>query len=669
MPNICGNTRRVHRTLVLGSALACACTTVRGREETHTIVGHWASSLCRPAATEDGQFDFELEALGDFPPTTDTHESLKAGRELVVPGTTRAAWLTATDDFSSYLGLGTADDAANIDVSLWPSGSFCELSVATSSCAYPAGGKAYAMGVASDGRTLLIAGGDASAEQDVDPTTDVASSAAVIDLATSRTTCLPRDAALQVARAGATITPLGGGLLVAGGYDPSAGNAPVGSAETFDPTTHAFGADPITISARAHHGAVALASNEVLLVGGVDESGPIAEQALAAVAPTSPRYRKTGFAAIEPRIDPVVLRLSDDRVFIAGGTSDLPPSPAVQSLLWLDPTARTVVRTLPALSCDGDETTATVGSAFATMPGGAVLAVGGCTESTDGATQTCDKPCDNGAGCPSSEVFWIDRDGDVTCCGSGRQNCGGPAQDGVAPFVSPELVGGEDGRPWLFDGPSDSRAMQRFNPWTGQFEAPMPTDERGPASLARADAGLFVALDDCGADAPTPCSASVRGFRHGLRGPYSQAVAPLLLADTEGVALDRAPGAPPSPGAVATASWRNPANGQVQITPGSTLLVTDTTYEDVDVVVHVTAGPPPTVHLGSATFGKGSCQWPLTAPQPAFDAELTRRGGSVTLTVKGRARSCPGPSGRVAVSFAGDAPITLESITVTRIGD
>jgi len=241
--------------------------------------------------------------------------------------------------------------------------------------------------------------------------------------------------------------------------------------------------------------------------------------------------------------------------------------------------------------------------------------------------------------------------------------------DGATPFVSPVLAGGEDGRPWLFDGPSDTRTLARFDPWLGQFDAPMPTDERGPASAARADAGLFVALDDCGADANAPCSASVRGFRHGLRGPYTQAVAPLLLADTEGVALDRAPGAPPSPGAVATTSWRNPANGEVQITPGSTLLVTDTTYEDVDIVIHVTAGPPPSVHLGSTSFGKGSCQWPLATPQPAFDAELTRRGGTVTLTVKGRTRSCPGPSGRLAISLTGDAPTTMESIGVTRIAD
>ena len=233
----------------------------------HIIGGHWASTLCRPADAEEGQLAYELEALGDFPPSTDTHESLSADRTLVVPGATRAAWLTASDPFSSYLGLGTATPNGDIDVSLWPAGEFCELPITTPGCDYPGGGEGYAMGVSADGRTLLVAGGDASAEQDAEHTHDVASSAAVVDLATSRATCLPRDAALQVARAGATVTPLGDGLLVAGGYDPDNRDA-IGSAEAFDPSTRTFGADPISISARAQHGAVALSTGEVLLVGG-----------------------------------------------------------------------------------------------------------------------------------------------------------------------------------------------------------------------------------------------------------------------------------------------------------------------------------------------------------------------------------------------------------------
>jgi hypothetical protein len=683
LPKTCGNTRRIHRTLVLGGALACACTTVAGREETHIIGGHWASALCRPADTEKDLLAFELEALGDFPPSIDTHESLQGDGALVVPGTTRAAWLTANGPFSSFLGLGAAAQSGNIDVSLWPAGEFCELPVTASDCDYPGGGEGYAMGVSADGRTLLVAGGDAAREQDAEHTRNVASSAAVVDLATSRTSCLPRDAALQVARAGATVTPLGDALLVAGGYDPSsAGHAPVGSAETFDPTTRSFGADPISIPARAHHGAVALATGEVLLVGGLDEGGPIAEQTLAAVAAQSPRYRKSGFASISPRVDPVVLRLSDDRVFIAGGTDGNSPAAALPDLLWLDPSAHGVQHKLDALSCPDDAATVTVHSAFTAMPGGAVLGVGGCVVQSGTTKESCADPCPDGSGCASNEIFWIDRDGNVACCGAGRSACGDAAPDITAqppPFHGPLLVGGEDGRPWLVDGPPTptpgeppptARTLRRFEPWSGQFALLTMTTDRPVSAAVRADAGLFIALDDCSnQEAPPSCSASVYGFRHGLRGPYTQAVAPLLLTDTEGTAPDRPTGSPPDPGAVAAGPWRDTKNGEVHITAGSALVLTDTTYADVDVVVHATAGAPPLFHLGSATFGKASCQWPLPAPQTPFDAELVRRGPTVTLTVKGRTRTCAGPSGRAAISLSADHPVTIASVAVTRIAD
>jgi hypothetical protein len=317
------------------------------------------------------------------------------------------------------------------------------------------------------------------------------------------------------------------------------------------------------------------------------------------------------------------------------------------------------------------------------MPGGAVLAAGGCVVLRDGEIPKCDDLCNDGSGCRSNEIFWIDRDANVSCCGAGRPACDAPIPEDPSfvpppPFVEPALVGGADGRPWLgrsgrarpSDGSAAAHTLRRFDPWSGQFSPPSLTTDRRLSATARADGGLFVALDDCGAvDLTEPCSVSAYGFRHGLRGPYTQAVAPLLLADTEGTALDRAPGVAPAPGAVATTTWRDQSNGEVQITPGSALLLTDTTYEDVDIVIHVTAGPPPIVQLGSASFGKGSCQWPLGAPQAPFDAELLRKGEAVTLSVKGRSQSCDGPSGRVSIALSSGGPMTVESVAVTRIAD
>jgi hypothetical protein len=153
-----------------------------------------------------------------------------------------------------------------------------------------------------------------------------------------------------------------------------------------------------------------------------------------------------------------------------------------------------------------------------------------------------------------------------------------------------------------------------------------------------------------------------------------------LLNDTEGVALDRAPSAPPKTGA-APRPWLDqtgatdgrPGILRLHLTPNSELVLTDTTYEGVHVEVPVNAGPPPVVHLGSMAFGSrakrsASCQWPVTAPRAPFVADVVRNGDRVTLTIGDRARDCDGPTGRVSISLGAEAAlITLEPISVTRI--
>ncbi|HEX4338230.1 MAG TPA: hypothetical protein VH062_20135 [Polyangiaceae bacterium] len=676
MPKSWGNTRALHRTLLLGGALGCACTTVPGREETHTIGAHWASPLCRPKAGATNQLEFDLEALGDFPPSTDTHESLFTAQPLVVPPSTRGASVAASDGFSSFLGVGSAASDADIDVALWPDGAFCEIPLAQSGCDYLGGGTAYGVGVSSDGRTLLVVGGDVTLEGDPDRTRSVASSAAVLDLATAKVTCLPEGRGLQEGRAGATVTALGDELLVAGGVDPTEKDGVVGSAELFDPATHSFAPDAINLPrGRARHGAVTLASNEVLLVGGVNQNGPIADRGtLDAIASKSPFHRE-GLAELPAaRVDPVVLRLSDDRVFIAGGTDGTAAETPLQDLVWLDASAKSIDAELPALACpdeqSGPTVTTTVGSAFAAMPGGAVLAVGGCTLPLDGTALKCDEHCD-GVGCPSSEVFFIDRDGSVTCCGAGRASCSGiaPTDEPPPAFDHPTLVPGEGGRPWLVEG-TTSRTLRPFDPWSGQFAVTSIGFDGNVATPVRADAGSFLFVDDCTA---APCDgASLHGFRFGLRGPYSQAIAPLLLADTIGVALDRPLSSAPAAGAAASQPYRAPsADGQqaLFLTAGSELVLTDTTYQGFDLVIPVRSGRPPLVHLGERVFGDAKCPWPVTSPQPPFDAKVSRRGTTVTLSLGDRTDVCDGPDGRVTLALAAATELSLRSVSVTRVAE
>jgi hypothetical protein len=711
LPKIWGNTRLLHRSVLAAGALGGACTTLPGTEETHTIASHWASTACRPAPGPT-QPEFDLEALGDFPISGENYEHLKSeAQDLLVPPATRSAALAASDGFTNFVGLGLPASGKDIDVSLWPKDAPCAIPVATD-CGYPGAGDGYALGVSEDERTLLVAGGGAPLEGAPEPDPSLARAAAVVDLGTGKVSCIPPERGLQSGRAGATITALGSKLLVAGGTEPVRDTAQL-TAEIFDPGTGEFDPDPIPLlrdgrNGRAHHAAVTLASGETLLVGGVDATGfPLST--LEAISPEAPHHRNendesTREASLEaPRVDPFALRLSDDRVFIAGGkiSSDSPRQ--VEQLVWLDKDARTIEHTLETLACPADQAgkppTKVVGSVFASMPGGAVLAVGGCALPVDGAPVSpvsCTQHCQGELGCLTSEIFWIDREGGVTCCGAGRATCNGPPprfeDASFGAFLEPVLVSGEDGRPWLLEGERSARTLHRFDPWTGQFPSSGVATGTAASSIvaAPADAALFLWLDQCTVGATTDCNTSLHGFRHTsqqsegfahLRGPYTQAAKPLLLNDTEGVALARAPSAPPGEGAVALRPWLDqtramdgrPGTLNLHLTPDSELVLTDTTYEGVHVEIPVRAGPPPVVHLGSMAFGStakraASCQWPVAAPRAPFVADVVRGGDRVTLTIGDRTRDCDGPVGRVSISVGAEAtPITVEPISVTRI--
>jgi hypothetical protein len=689
LPKSWGNTRLTHRSVVLGGALGCACTTLPGAEETHTIAAHWASSACRPAFEP---VEYDLEALGDFPVSEANYEHLADEQDLLVPSSTESAALAASDGFTRYVGLGLPASGKDVDVALWPRDAPCAMPIAAE-CGYPAAGGGYAVGVSADHRTMLIAGGGAPLEQTPEPDPALARSAAVVDLGTGRVSCVPPDRGLQSGRAGATITAVGSKFLVAGGTEPVRKTVQL-TAEIFDPTTGEFDPDPIPLlrdgrNGRARHAAVTLASGETLLVGGVDATG-LPLETLEAIAPEAPHHRnendedKREAKLDRPRVGPVALRLSDDRIFVAGGTDGAELNPrTLQDLVWLDKDARTVERTLDTLACP-DEPTRFVGSTFASMPGGAVLAVGGCALGMG--SGTCTQPCQGGLGCLTSEIFWIERDATVTCCGAGRAACGAPlpplfadSDRSFGAFIEPLLVAGEDGRPWLVEGAASARTLHRFDPWTGQFPSSGIATGTGASSIVvptPVDTALFLWLEQCTDRAPGDCNTSLHGFRHtspgggviGLRGPYTQIVTPLLLGfeGVEGVALDRAPSAVPQPGSVAPRPWRDPS-GAVHLTPNSELLLTDTTYENVHLEIQVGARPPPIVHLGGSTFGSKACPWPIAAPEPPFVAEVVRNGENVTLTIGDRSRDCGGPTGRVSIGIAAEAtPITVGPIANDR---
>src|SRR5690606_10870403 len=155
--------------------------------------------------------------------------------------------------------------------------------------------------------------------------------------------------------------------------------------------------------------ALSLSIDETLLIGGRTTSEAGEEQAiphLELVTAGEELGRHVGLLA-RPRISPKALLLSDGSIFVAGGhDSEGRPVPGAE---WIEgnPSQGFSVVTEPELFVGR------TGQDFVAMPGGAVLAVGGCEErsGTDAECEMCPvgfcRPRDGWDG------FWISGDRDV----------------------------------------------------------------------------------------------------------------------------------------------------------------------------------------------------------------------------------------------------------------
>jgi hypothetical protein len=598
---------------------------VPGPEVTHEIRAHWIAGCPVPAGAT-AQID--LTALGDFDPSLDAFETFDdsaSARHVPVasPVSTEAVALDASDGPSEWSGLGTRDQNGDIDVALWPKDAACAMPTGD----YPGAGSGQAMGVTRDGRTLLVVGGDAG-------TSTITAGGVALDLGTG----VVSDVSMRTHRAGATVTPFGSGLLVAGGSNPE-GQEPIaiGSAEVFDAGTRRFEPSRLDLEQpRSHHGAVELPSGETLLVGGEGANHQLV-RTLEAISPVSRNYRLSPLTDLSlGRKDPSVLRLSDGSILVAGGTDE--SGAPVDELEWLSEDASTTNRVLAFTELHSPPT---VRRAFAAMPGGSVLVAGGCLDAEPSVS----------CALPSQEVLWITRDGVATQARSaGGVVAPAPLDVGAR---NPVLVAGSEGRPWLFDPGATS--VRRFDPFLGEFvpEA-SPTPGTKASHFVTADAGLFLWLD--AGESPSPPEAPVppvlTGFRHGTRSVFSP-----LLGST-GLALDRASG-----------DAYDALTGAVTLSEtGATLVVTDTTYAEVHLTIAFAGGPPPIVHLGARSYGTGACPWPKDSTPPSFTAKVDRMADVVTLSLGKAAHACPGPSGRVSVQVEAASPVEIRSITVSRNG-
>jgi WD40 repeat protein len=157
----------------------------------------------------------------------------------------------------------------------------------------------------SDGRVLIAAGGDATA-----------------DLYDPKTGTFSPTGSMSGLRSGATATLLSDGrVLIAGG---SGASAVLASAELYDPKTGKFAATGSMESPRSNATAALLSDGRVLVVGGNDALGATAHKSLASAELYDSKTGKFTVAGSmkDGRQDHTASLLPDGRVLIAGGFTD-----------------------------------------------------------------------------------------------------------------------------------------------------------------------------------------------------------------------------------------------------------------------------------------------------------------------------------------------------------
>ncbi len=601
----------------------------------------------------------DLAALGDFPTSNATTSTLALTAQdvrLGFPSHTLALEATAQPEASGQAFIAFSERSpAGLDFLLWPEASRCELFRASS---YPAGLGGEALGFASASGLLMIAGSEGFSSSAV-------VGAMTFDARTGQSGVVDPRAAMRQPRSFATVSGFGDKLLVAGGEYPiheSGSPASVFNAtgEVYDPATGSFETASVALNVGvARHAATLLESGEVALIGGQTEAAR-ASNFIQVVSPLTRTTNILGTLAVG-RSAPTVLRLDDGRLFVAGG-EDATGSP-VGALEWraadtspLPPPFEGSISLPPRFD-----------RAYATLPGGAVLAVGGCEDRSPEAGEDCARECRRG--CPPKpsatspagyEAFWISADGALTSLNlsihAGR----------------PSLLPGSNGGPWLI---TDGDELYRFDPWHAEFE-PAGVGLR-PDSAP--ESARFVAMgSDSFAWLTTDTGGVVlEGMRLGTRSAFSNDVPLVTLRDPNDpsrpahLVPDHAPSAELSyeggPGALAFAPSTSGA-------AKTCVWISDALFADFSAEFAFSAGESPSLRLGTTEFvdprvsgAGGACPLPaLTAASAGGRILLERVAGHAALTL-GNARSeCQVGSQRLPVgvcaSEIGPVRVTLVSV-------
>lgn len=568
-----------------------------------------AINLHAPAAcaVPDGSYARYL-ARGDFQPSA----AMPAEDDVVVsasallqnlPVASRSLLVDvlAIDD-SRWVGMGLIPDTGNVDVLLWPASQTCGLTTTIPGAVDPAIGFA-------DSRHAIVSGGRSTS-------VSVIPSSWIVDLGTGEVTEMP-NGPLTV-RERATITPIANGALLAGGVHSDDPNGFDNTAEIWLSSSSDFEGQRIPLSfQRAEHGAVQLASGDVLLVGGIGSSGkPLGTMEI--VSLKQRRGLPGGLPVLVPRTQPTVLRLATGEILVAGGKDE--NGKPVGLLEILSPDAKALRQTLPFPARTLD--------AFAALDAGGALLIS--------VPDAGDPPTFANVWRLTSEhallplpIF--------------------PEIDKTAADV--RVFGASGGGAIVWSGSQ----WYAWEPWTETFTR-LPTSpgpKAGtPTTLPEQGMPIWLATDSG--------ALRVTGRRFSIRNQFSTEVLPLASLDRGPLAPDRSPN-------IAGMTF-DPGAG-LFLPKDTAVFVADGRYGDF--VLDATLGDAPPVvvlrDVSGATYELGGGDCPLAVGSGSGSLHVERVGAAIGSGTAGAMNVCakPIPFGRVAIGFRGNES-TLQNIRLRR---
>jgi hypothetical protein len=655
-PKICGNIPTEEGSLLvavlLGAILGSGC---GSKEAVVTQVPLRANDLVSCPIEPRADFDLRLSALGDFRPGVEDSAELALDADAIIefsPETRGLEAVSRDPGERTFQGYTERRSDAGIDVLLWPDDRACLLRDPDTARSYPGIGGGQALGFAPELGVAFVAGEDTGATL-----AGGAQSALRFDANTGVVELQPAMQPMPTHRAHATVTPFGDGFLVAGGENPTSGDAfgdraRWNSAHSYALSLGVFAAETIALQwDRTRHAALRLADGSTLLAGGIAEGGPVLQ--FEAIYPASSASSTIGLAALSVgRLEPALLALTDGRLLVGGGY--LPIGSPVGTLEWFSPDAseRLTEFQLPPRAH----------RVFAALPGGGVLTVACAGPSRR------DEPCLDGL-----EATWLSGDSPPTVTPVAIAESAG-----CDPTATPLLVPGSEGAPWLItvSDATTPACVRRFKAWPLDYAPPPDTAQADwplPDSLPRFEAREKL-LDPPPDPRILPLSlgpdsfvwvtrapgGGLAGARFGRRGSLTHYPFPLVgssvpaegryyppeLAPDRPVPVDPSSAVsvphlfatdPSASGAFESLTLTPPALGE----PALTVWITDTLYEDVTLTLSLSSrdeselGPAaPALRFGSSLVGSaGNCAWPPPAADEFGNATVSavRRGTRVTL--------------------------------------